>query len=706
VQGFGARLRDPHRINLRKAGRAAIVVPAMFAAFVIAGDEPAALFAAFGSFAALVFADFGGPRGRRFRAYVGLAGIGVVLLTLGTAFADTIWPAVVVTLVVAFVVPLTGALGGYFAAGTVSATLAFVLAVMSPVVDADLAARDLGWVVGVMVAGVAAITMWPVHQRDRVRAAAARVLREAAAAVLVPSATRDLHALRAADAALTTRAGVVYRPAGSITRERALVALVIVARRMLPLLERITTAERSAAADATPEYAALEARVSESLRATADVVEREVGSSSGDGALARARAEHTAALERWAQTAVARDGAARVVDGFTATFPLRRLSLAAMQAADDADDAARDGVRSPADGEALLAKGWAMVRAHCNVRSVRFRNATRSALGLALAVLVAKIASVDHAFWVVLGALSVLRSNALGTGATALQALAGALIGFGVASLVMTTIGADDAWLWVVLPVVVFLAAYTPGAVNFVVGQAGFTVFVVVLFNVLVPDGWRTGLVRVQDVAIGAGISVVVGALLWPRGARGVARRSFAELLRAAADHLGLALDAALHDGRADLAAAADAVADARARAVAALEDLALERGGGHVDRVAWGNLLVEALMLEVAAAGIVRARDPRHRAALVACGTAVAALDRTGGALGRALQAEAELLVAGRESAQLSELPHDPAPEVASCLAGSCGGDLAGAISLLWIDEWLLLAASHAVADAPAGAA
>ena len=103
--------------------------------------------------------------------------------------------------------------------------------------------------------------------------------------------------------------------------------------------------------------------------------------------------------------------------------------------------------------------------------------------------------------------------------------------------------------LWVLLPIVVFLAAYTPGAVNFVVGQASFTVFVVVLFNILAPQGWRTGLVRVQDVAIGAGISVVVGALLWPRGARGVARRAFADLLRAGGDHVRLALAATL-DGR------------------------------------------------------------------------------------------------------------------------------------------------------------
>jgi uncharacterized membrane protein YccC len=322
---------------------------------------------------------------------------------------------------------------------------------------------------------------------------------------------------------------------------------------------------------------------------------------SGVDALMAARDAHTDALERWAATALVAADASAVIDRFAAAFPLRRLSLAAMQIATNANAAEHDTLRTRADRQATLGRAWTILRAHCNLRSVRFRNAARAGIGLAIAVLVAKTTSVEHAFWVVLGALSVLRSNALGTGATALQALVGALIGFGLASAVMA-VGGDDTWLWIALPLVVFLAGYTPGAVNFVVGQASFTVFVVVLFNILVPDGWRTGLVRVQDVAIGAGIAVLVGALLWPRGARGVARRAFAELLRTCADHLALAIDVVLRGAEGDVTVAAHEAADARTRAVAALEDLALEHGGGQVDRAGWDSLLVEALVLELPA--------------------------------------------------------------------------------------------------------
>ena len=161
---------------------------------------------------------------------------------------------------------------------------------------------------------------------------------------------------------MTARTGVVYRPAGSITSERALVVLVIATRRLVTLMERVTAAERSVAADPTPEYAALEARVSESLRTSAGLVAHEVEDGDGLAALTAARDAHSAALERWAAAVLPKAGATRVVDGFTATFPLRRLSLAAMQIADAADAAGHDQVRTRAVGEAAVKSGSAILR--------------------------------------------------------------------------------------------------------------------------------------------------------------------------------------------------------------------------------------------------------------------------------------------------------------------------------------------------------
>jgi uncharacterized membrane protein YccC len=686
---------DPARVNLRKAARATLVVPTVFAVLFAVGDTSAALFGAFGSFAALVFANFGGALPWRFAAYLRLMVVSALLIAVGTAVADTLYPAVLVTLVVAFVVSFFGALGGYFAAGATAATLAFVLSVMSPEVQADLWARELGFVVGVLASAVAAVTLWPVHQRDRVRAGAGTVLKEVAAYLGAPAATRDLSTARDAAAALDERVGVVYRPAGSVTREQALAGLVIAVRRLVPLLDAITAAERSSAADTLPAYAALSARTALTFGASARVLAGEPDAVVDLDALDAARTTHTDALDRWAAEALDGDEAARVVDRFGAAFPLRRLSFAAAVIGRDASLAAHDRVRSLRQGAAAFARARAVLRAHSNVRSVRFRNAARAGLGLAFAVFVAKTASIEHAFWVVLGALAVLRSNALGTGATALQALVGALVGFGVASALMETVGADDTVLWILLPFIVFLAAYTPGAVNFVVGQAFFTVFVVVLFNVLQPDGWRTGLVRVQDVAIGAAISVVVGALLWPRGARGVARRAFAELLRAGRARLTVTLERALHrDADVETHAAATDFADARTRAVAALEDLALEHGGGQVAHQAWGGLLADATVLEIASEGIGRAVTTHGR--VRGCPDALAALEEEGRAVAAAVDAEADRVersgvgasAASTGAAVEARVP----PALFACLEARASDGLPAAIGLLWVHEWLAL--------------
>ena len=59
---------------LRRAGRAALVMPAMFAlGDVVIGNPTIATFAAFGSFALLLLVDFPGRTWSRLRAQVALA---------------------------------------------------------------------------------------------------------------------------------------------------------------------------------------------------------------------------------------------------------------------------------------------------------------------------------------------------------------------------------------------------------------------------------------------------------------------------------------------------------------------------------------------------------------------------------------------------------------------------------------------------------
>jgi uncharacterized membrane protein YccC len=146
--------------------------------------------------------------------------------------------------------------------------------------------------------------------------------------------------------------------------------------------------------------------------------------------------------------------------------------------------------------------------------------------------LVADQTGVQHGLWVILGTLSVLRTNAASTGSTALRALGGTVIGFAAGALLLLGVGTSTPVLWTALPIAIAVAAYAPGTLPFAVGQAAFTVVVVVLFNLLQPVGWKLGLLRVQDVAVGCAVSLVVGVLFWPRVAALVGRPAPHEVVR------------------------------------------------------------------------------------------------------------------------------------------------------------------------------
>jgi len=104
-------------------------------------------------------------------------------------------------------------------------------------------------------------------------------------------------------------------------------------------------------------------------------------------------------------------------------------------------------------------------------------------------------------------------------------------------------VGGHAGALWAVLPVAVLVSGVAPSMISFAAGQAGFTVVVVILFNLIEPTGWRVGLTRIEDVAIGCGVSIVVGLLFWPRGAMAALGRALADTFVANSGYLADAVD-------------------------------------------------------------------------------------------------------------------------------------------------------------------
>src|SRR3954469_11742912 len=115
---------------LRRAGRTAVVMPAMFAlGSEVIGNPDVATFAAFGSFAMLLLVDFQGPMLDRLRAQATLAVACGVLISVATLVSRTTWLAAAAMAVVAFGILFAGVVSSVLAASTTTLLLAFILPV-------------------------------------------------------------------------------------------------------------------------------------------------------------------------------------------------------------------------------------------------------------------------------------------------------------------------------------------------------------------------------------------------------------------------------------------------------------------------------------------------------------------------------------------------------------------------------------------------
>ena len=134
-------------------------------------------------------------------------------------------------------------------------------------------------------------------------------------------------------------------------------------------------------------------------------------------------------------------------------------------------------------------------------------------IAMGLAIFAARVLNLSHAFWVVLGVLPVLSAGGMSPSRTFWHEQAGTLLGFVVGAALVLAVGSHQEWYWIILPCLIFFSAYASTALGFVAGQAGFTVFAVVLFCILSPSQRQIGILRVEDIAIGGVLSLLVASL-------------------------------------------------------------------------------------------------------------------------------------------------------------------------------------------------
>jgi uncharacterized membrane protein YccC len=566
MRAIRLQIVDPGLFSLKHAARAAIVMPAVFAfADKVIQDQQTTFLSAFGSFAILVLADFGGPWRKRLAAYLGLTLAGAALITLGTLCSQTPWLAVVAMAVVGFLILLSGVISGYFAAARIAALLTFILPVSIAAPPAAIPARLEGWALAASVGIFAVMLLWPSQPRDMLRTGVARATR--ALADLVDSelsgdpSTITVRADAANAAVGEFRRSFVatpYRPTGPTGSAEALAFLV-------DQLDWLLSFASPTPGGIEPRSEPCREENREVMAATVAVLRASAANLDGE-----ARRPDLDRLDR-AREAVTRTLAQRVADSpalqeevalraaLEPSFRMRELSYAAREVGVNALLASGVVVseiegppRARSDrlsrwrglahqAESALRATEKLVAAHISPHSASFRNSLRGAAGLTAAVLIGQLASLQHSFWVVLATLSVLRSNALGTGSTVLQALAGTAAGIVIGGALIAAIGSDEPVLWALLPPAILLAAYAPRAISFAAGQAGFTIVLLILFNIIQPTGWTVGLVRVEDVGVGFAVSLAVGLLFWPRGVGDLLRESLGAAYARSADYVASA---------------------------------------------------------------------------------------------------------------------------------------------------------------------
>ena len=562
-------ITDPGLASLKSAARAAIVMPAVFAVASQLIQQPqTAIFASFGSFAMLVLVDFSGPPRSRFVAYLSLAVSGAVLVVAGTLCSRSAWLAAAAMAVVGFGILFSGVINGYFAAGGTAAILAFVLPVSIPAPLAAIPWRLAGWGLAAAAGICAVMLLFPPRDSGTLRGDAARACRalaDLAEAVFAADQRvlddRATAASQAVDGVRSRLAATSHRPTGPTGQAAALAALIDELGWLLGSLGVVA---------GLPGTELCRAENTESMAAAAAVLRTSAARLSGQD-----EQPDTSRLDR-AQDAVVQVLAARIselsavpddsaLDSLLGrSFRTRSIAYTTGQIAGYAIAASGRGAAQSPDGQAAgpggtpgglhlaaaaqrlaplpdaLPAARRFTSEHTGPGSVWFRNSVRGAIGLAVAVFIAQRSGLQHSFWVVLGTLSVLRSNALGTGRSVLSALAGTAAGIVIGAALLLAVGASDPVLWGVLPVAVLIAAYAPRVISFAAGQAAFTVVLVVLFNLIQPVGWKVGLIRIEDVAIGFAVSLGVGLVFWPRGAATALRESIATAYSCAADYVAV----------------------------------------------------------------------------------------------------------------------------------------------------------------------
>ncbi|WP_239484368.1 FUSC family protein [Streptomyces sp. CS081A] len=464
-----------------------------------------------------------------------------VLVVLGTVLAVGTWPAVTGMLAVGFALAFGSACGPRIAGASPGLQLFYILACFPPYEPGTLPQRLVGLAVGGAFLALAEAVLFPDAPEPpyRTRIADALDLAARAASGVVRGEGPDpgtAARLGAAGRELRlSRLPAGARPTGAGRTDRALAQAGAATRR---LLDQLALLAGHAPAPGDTASAELLRGIAASCAETAAALRRGRRRRAG-----RVLAGPQLLEELVADFLKSRAGApapravlvrrSTVLTAAVSAVTVRTAASLALGGRERLYGLPREQFWYAAEGPARLTA--VRIRGNLTRRSVVFQNALRTALGLALARLVAGSLDLSHGFWVLLAVLTLGRTTAGATWSAVRAAAAGTLAGAFAAGLLIVGAGGSSA-VYAALLVPMMLVAFTLGPLGGPAwGQGLFTLVVATAFAQIAPVTWRLAEARLVDVLTGSAIGLLCGLLAWPAGARAEIRYAMSGLLRAAA---------------------------------------------------------------------------------------------------------------------------------------------------------------------------
>ena len=547
------RIHDPGHVALRRGIRAAIAVPVATALSIwLLPHSPAGLMAVFGALGLVATSDFGGTTKRRLTSLLGAGVVGAIVIIIGAVASVTVVTAVAVTFVMGSIIAFAAVLHGSIASGAPAITVMYVAATTVGVPIDQAWKMLVGWGIALAVSIPVVVFVLPRRDIAPVREACMEAIRCLADQLDARRAGHDVDVTKleaANDELQRSYLGNPFRASGINRRDRELLLLVGQVQALLAGVTRGRGYDAPMSDEAiTRELVAASAQA---LHELAD-------------ALADPRAPAPTGLpvaqlwqEQWGEAieVLGRDHAAReAIESVGRLFSDRAMAVSAVRlviigrrvldlpAEDYPTGPELHSIPQPPTPDAPKE-----LFAQATLRSPWGRLAIRTGLALALAVLVVSISGLAHGFWVVLGVTAILRFDGLTTVKMAFFAVLGTFVGAGIGFLILYVDFSHYGALWITLILITFLAVYAQAAIGFVVGQAAFSIFVIVGLTITSwPPNLTTATDRLQDVAVGAVISVIIAVLLWPRGVLHGMTMNVAAAIRASNALLRQSLDAML----------------------------------------------------------------------------------------------------------------------------------------------------------------